>query len=364
MTIETAPERKDVDVSTPADREPGRRGFLKAASAGVAAGGALSLLGGGSARAATGSATLTPASSSDNLIVAQSASVTPLTLQGASGQSANLQEWQDAQGNVVARIDPSGRLKIIADGSGGRDLGTLVLDNRTVGANPAEVATIGFNKDHTARWMFGFDQTPGSIGDFDLFHYGIGDPANGRDVLYVTDEVYPKVSINGDRYTPATFTLYNLTDRPAMVVSGSRGQVSDLAQWWRYGDIAPTFSFGASGLMRLQNATYRPTSGDAPTRGGFLYNLNGQLSWLSSDGAITTLGPDPAIADGRNISFGTTNGTKIGTAANQKLAFFNATPVTQPVLSFSRSGSKETAAGAALRGALSALGLVSDQTTA
>lgn len=34
--------------------------------------------------------------------------------------------------------------------------------------------------------------------------------------------------------------------------------------------------------------------------------------------------------DGLNIAFGTTNGTKIGTATSQKLAFWNATPIIQP----------------------------------
>lgn len=36
------------------------------------------------------------------------------------------------------------------------------------------------------------------------------------------------------------------------------------------------------------------------------------------------------IADGNNISLGTSSGTKIGTSASQKLGFFNATPVVQP----------------------------------
>jgi len=37
-----------------------------------------------------------------------------------------------------------------------------------------------------------------------------------------------------------------------------------------------------------------------------------------------------ALSDASNIQFGTVTGTKIGTATNQKLGFFNATPVVQP----------------------------------
>lgn len=37
------------------------------------------------------------------------------------------------------------------------------------------------------------------------------------------------------------------------------------------------------------------------------------------------------LGEGGNIALGTTTGTKIGTATSQKLAFFNATPITQPI---------------------------------
>lgn len=37
-----------------------------------------------------------------------------------------------------------------------------------------------------------------------------------------------------------------------------------------------------------------------------------------------------SAGDGYNMSFGTTTGTKIGTAVSQKIGFFNATPVVQP----------------------------------
>ena len=42
------------------------------------------------------------------------------------------------------------------------------------------------------------------------------------------------------------------------------------------------------------------------------------------------MGEGVALTDGINIPVGTTTGTKIGTSATQKLAFFNATPIVQP----------------------------------
>ena len=44
------------------------------------------------------------------------------------------------------------------------------------------------------------------------------------------------------------------------------------------------------------------------------------------------------FADGRNVQLGKTTGTKFGTATNQKLAFYNTTPVDQPATVSDPSG--------------------------
>jgi hypothetical protein len=341
-------------------RAASRRDLLRLASTAAVVGGVTSLAGEAApAQAAAGEVSLTPGTSAENTVVAQSSGVTPLTLRGASGQSANLQEWRDGVGTLLVRVDPIGRLKLIADGGDGGERSSLLLDNRT----PGESATIFFNKDHLARWHVGIDGTPGPEGDFNLFHHGSGSQG-GANVLYMTNEQYPKVSINGDRYTPGTFTLYNLTDRPALFVEGAQSQGTDIAQFKSGADAIPVFTIGSAGLFKLLNSTYTPGPSDAPTGGGFLYNRSGQLSWLSGDGSIVTLAPDWALPDGHNLTFGATTGTRLGTATAQKLSFFNANPVAQPTLSYSRSGAGETAAEARVRSALVALGLVADRTTA
>lgn len=52
----------------------------------------------------------------------------------------------------------------------------------------------------------------------------------------------------------------------------------------------------------------------------------------SAGAALVSIGAagDLTFADGIDLALGTTTGTKFGTAATQKLAFFNATPVVQP----------------------------------
>jgi hypothetical protein len=49
-----------------------------------------------------------------------------------------------------------------------------------------------------------------------------------------------------------------------------------------------------------------------------------------------------AFADGVNLARGSITGTQIGTAANQKLAFFGATPVVQPILGSATAGTTYT----------------------
>jgi hypothetical protein len=49
-----------------------------------------------------------------------------------------------------------------------------------------------------------------------------------------------------------------------------------------------------------------------------------------------------AFADGVNLTFGTLVGTQIGTAANQKLAFFGKTPVVQPTMGAATAGTSYT----------------------
>lgn len=54
---------------------------------------------------------------------------------------------------------------------------------------------------------------------------------------------------------------------------------------------------------------------------------------------LTVIG---STLDGVNLTFGTVTGTKVGTAANQKLAFFGATPVVQPTVGAGTAGATYT----------------------
>ncbi len=53
------------------------------------------------------------------------------------------------------------------------------------------------------------------------------------------------------------------------------------------------------------------------------------LDSISADASTITISDDITMADAKNLILNTTTGTKIGAAANQKLGFWNATPVIQ-----------------------------------
>ena len=60
-----------------------------------------------------------------NIITPSSGNVAGLVITGASsGQSANLQEWRDSYGNLVAYIDPTGKFSAV-NVSGGSSGGSL-----------------------------------------------------------------------------------------------------------------------------------------------------------------------------------------------------------------------------------------------
>lgn len=56
----------------------------------------------------------------------------------------------------------------------------------------------------------------------------------------------------------------------------------------------------------------------------------GQAIGITRATLTVSFGGDLGIADGKNITFATTTGTKFGTSTSQKLGFWNATPIIQP----------------------------------
>lgn len=109
-------------------------------------------------------------------------------------------------------------------------------------------------------------------------------------------------------------------------------------------DSTKQISFSATGITTATTRTW--TSQDASGTVAYLSNNLGafgattsaQLASIISDETgtgVLAFATNPTlsgvtITDATNIVFGTTTGTKFGTATNQKISFYNATPVIQP----------------------------------
>lgn len=96
-----------------------------------------------------------------------------------------------------------------------------------------------------------------------------------------------------------------------------------------------TFSgFDGSAYKRLAYVILKAKGNTTPTTGGGSYQIvtrgdagNAEATRLTIDESGLT------IPEAHNLLLGTTTGTKIGTATNQKLSLWNATPIVQPTTS-------------------------------
>jgi hypothetical protein len=80
--------------------------------------------------------------------------------------------------------------------------------------------------------------------------------------------------------------------------------------------ISSTGVLQSNGAQTIQTTTGNLTISTAGGNGNIILNPNGT-------GVIS-------ITDAKNLSFGTATGTRLGTATNQLLSFWNKTPIVQP----------------------------------
>ncbi len=130
------------------------------------------------------------------------------------------------------------------------------------------------------------------------------------------------------------FGVYDNGQSKWLMFRGSSSQTPDLSG-------APQDSYVAiwkdantlEGQDDLQWNGTTLTIGDGTTGRDYILTFVGQdstgvLTWMEDEDYFKFL-DDIMMNDGENIILGTSTGTKIGTATNQKLGFFNATPVVQ-----------------------------------
>lgn len=241
-----------------------------------------------------------------------------LIVKGAAAQSANLQEWQNSVGSTLVSIDSSGNITLA-----GADVRTRSLG---VGAAP-----------------------PGSVGRVLIDSPGphaIGGGASTRYALYQRGVFDPAgSSIESAAYLLGTFwTAVAGTDAFGMLIepriteaaSGTHTQLAGVR-------LNPEFVAGAATTTRATGLTVDTLVAPAgTTAAAAIYITNAPTGatdnyalWVDAGTSRFDGGLDLSAA---NIATDTTTGTKIGTAATQKIGFYNATPIVQPAANPDTSG--------------------------
>jgi hypothetical protein len=185
---------------------------------------------------------------------------------------------------------------------------TLPTVNSNVGTynnvtiNAKGQATAGSN----VAYLTSAGTSPGTYNNVTVNSSGL--VTSGSNAGYLTANQSISFSPSGDISSSGGSGTTSLT--PAITVTGIQGEaVPALSSGW--------LKYNGSSL-----GWSTPTLGDVTASGA----ATGTASTFS--GGLTTGGL--TINDNTNVALGTTHGTDIGTATNQKLGFYNVTPIVQP----------------------------------
>jgi hypothetical protein len=150
---------------------------------------------------------VTADATADSIFAASSATQTPLVVQGAGSQSANLQEWQDSTGAVVgsmsttrltvtdaASTSPSPLVVLGSNQQDGIGLGTAFILGKALSSNQSVAWQFDSNGAGTTSQSFGFYGSPGF---FRLYSDGVTSIAGGYGSTGVTISDAGAISADG-----------------------------------------------------------------------------------------------------------------------------------------------------------------------
>ena len=245
-----------------------------------------------------------------HVITNAATAVIPLVVKGASGQSANLQEWQTNAGATAVLVNSAGLItgtRQLALNSGAAGETSLVI--RGAASQTGDTIAV---RDSSSNTIAGFSATgrlySGVSGSGQTYLGGLNlgavntvatqlgviagasttvgavirgassQSANLQEWQNSGGTAIARISSNGQISTPA---ILGTTDGLAAISIGVSSRNVQFA--------ALTQSFGGgAGVLGIANATTVPTTN--PTGGGILYVEAGALKYRGSSGTITTLG--------------------------------------------------------------------------
>lgn len=200
-----------------------------------------------------------------------------------------------------------------------------VQNNKVVNLATPTVGTDGANKSYVDTSIAALvDSAPGTLDTLNELAAALGDDPNFATTM--TTLIGTKANDADVLHKTGNETATGIKTLANVVLNGTSG------------DLLTINGVGtANSIIRFQ---------DDGVEKGALFLLNGgtsmtlrsqssiALTWDNGTAAktITLSSSTVNVPDAINIVLGTTTGTKIGTSASQKLGFYNATPVIQPVL--------------------------------
>lgn len=187
--------------------------------------------------------------------------------------------------------------------------GTLVLNATSAGVFGASGASGNFTLGSTSNATKGFVYLGSSTGlayDETNKRVGINNPS--PDAVWTSGATLGVQTVFGAGSATSFISVQNAT---AATFSGficGDSQAHSLRLYWSTDNTSAQISTGAGPL-------------DIGPTGNLTFYTN---KWVLTSAGVMTLG------SGVNLALNTTTGTKIGTATNQKLGFYNATAIVQP----------------------------------
>lgn len=294
-----------------------------------------------------------------------------LIVKGAASQSANLQEWQNSVGAVLAGVDERGILfsdggidvNSVFIGSNAGKAGATGTQNVAVGANTLVNLTTGSHNFALGKSALNLNTTGSynvAIGSVALRNNLVGGNNVGLGFYAL------RSNVANQNIGVGSHALENNTSGTENIGIGYRaGRLTTIGgQNISIGAVALYSNISGSGnIVFGDHAGFCHTGSntliiDNRQRADIATELTNSILYgvMAAVPANQTLRINAAvnlsigIQDATDIPLGTTTGTKIGTATNQKLAFHNATPIVQ------QTGVAVTAAG--IHAALVNLGLI------
>lgn len=319
--------------------------------------------------------------SANAIIAASSTTATPLVVQGAASQTANLQEWRNSANTLLSSINSDGALQLVSTEKirfGAYATGLTIEASDGVG-------TITFKSWGTTLASFGLSSASiyapiaftspliingSSTSDVDIrtgyWYWNLRNNHTSSDAFQIVNETGANsIPLSISKYS--TTTLQNRdASYQALIVKGYTSQTANLQEWQNSSGAALSYISSAGNLffgkevahtIKVDQSTTAATAGAALTMsaadgsattsgaGGAL-TLNGGsgIAGNSAGGAVTvqggggtglSSGGNVTIEGGAGLAYGTIN---IGTgatpavnigAATKKIGLYAATAVVQ-----------------------------------